>query len=235
MPRTPLMHALRQFASEYAEAARHNISIDQVREERHVRLSRRQFLKGAGALIAGAALVRPLGGGHITSAAARRPRIGIVGAGIAGLHAALTLHDAGVTATVYEAAARVGGRMHTDTTTWADGQVSEWCGEFIDSGHETILGLLRRFGLKTRDRQQAAAHLADPQATLFFFDHYYLEQQAAKDFRPVYDVLQEQIKAAPFPTLYNSYTRTGYQLDHTSIYEWPIPPNMAVIRPNRVR
>ena len=59
------------------------------------------------------------------------PRIAIVGAGIAGLSAALTLQDAGLSCSIYEASERIGGRMHSDTTTWADGMVSEWCGEFI--------------------------------------------------------------------------------------------------------
>ena len=62
-----------------------------------------------------------------------KARIAIVGAGIAGLNAALTLQDAGVGSTVYEASNRIGGRMFSATSIWADGQVSEWCGELIDS------------------------------------------------------------------------------------------------------
>ncbi len=58
------------------------------------------------------------------------PRIAIVGAGIAGLNAALTLQDVGLSCSIYEASNRIGGRMHSDTTTWADGMVSGWCGEF---------------------------------------------------------------------------------------------------------
>ena len=50
------------------------------------------------------------------------PRIAIVGAGIAGLTAALTLQDKGIAATVYEASPRVGGRMHSDRSGyWDDG------------------------------------------------------------------------------------------------------------------
>jgi phytoene dehydrogenase-like protein len=57
--------------------------------------------------------------------------IAVVGAGIAGLGAALTLQDAGLSCTIYEASHRLGGRMRSDALTWADGMVSEWCGEFI--------------------------------------------------------------------------------------------------------
>jgi NAD(P)-binding Rossmann-like domain len=76
------------------------------------------------------------------SHAVHQARIAIVGAGIAGLNAALTLHAAGLSCTIYEASKRIGGHMHTDTTTWADGMVGDWCGEFIDSDHETIRHLI---------------------------------------------------------------------------------------------
>ena len=74
------------------------------------------------------------------------PRIGIVGAGIGGLTAALTLQDAGVPATIYESSGRVGGRMFSNTTFWG-GQISEWCGEFINTNHVTVRSLAARFGL----------------------------------------------------------------------------------------
>src|SRR6185369_5647162 len=102
--------------------------------------SRREFLSG-GAMMAAVAA----GSAPARALAAAPPRIAVVGAGIAGLNAALTLQDAGYPSTIYEASGKLGGRMHSDTTSWAYGQVSEHCGEFIDSGHKTILGLARRF------------------------------------------------------------------------------------------
>src|SRR5690348_17286693 len=95
------------------------------------------------------------------------PRIAIVGAGIAGLKAALTLQDAGVACDIYEAADRVGGRIHSDTTTWADGLVSEWCGEFIDADHTAMRELIARFGLETRELDRGAVGRSQP---LFYFD-----------------------------------------------------------------
>lgn len=106
------------------------------------------------------------------------PRIAIVGGGIAGLNAAL--HDAGLDSTIYEASSMVGGRIHSNATTRADNQTSEWCGEFIDSGHEIMLALAQRFGLPVVDQVGAQS----PQATdtLYFFEHYHGIDQAYGDF-----------------------------------------------------
>jgi len=62
----------------------------------------------------------------------------IVGAGIAGLTAALTLQDEDCPARSLKSSGRIGGRMHSDRTYWQHGQTSVWCGEFIDSDHVTI-------------------------------------------------------------------------------------------------
>ncbi|HCI80112.1 MAG TPA: hypothetical protein DHW02_10535, partial [Ktedonobacter sp.] len=98
-------------------------------------------------------------------------RIGIIGAGIAGLSAALTLHDAGLHCDIYEASHRIGGRMHSDTTPWDDGMVAEYCGEFIDGDHTAIRQLAARFGLKMIDLEQSFA--GDTQRIMYFRNHYY--------------------------------------------------------------
>ncbi|HLI07463.1 MAG TPA: NAD(P)/FAD-dependent oxidoreductase [Ktedonobacteraceae bacterium] len=220
MARTPLMQALQRLASDHAEADARGISVEEVRREHQLRLSRRDLLKGAGAVAAGLAVSSPFAlAGHLKNAdAASAPRIGIVGAGIAGLNAALTLQDAGYASTVFEASSRIGGRMHSNTTTWANGQTSEWCGELIDSDHKTILGLAKRFGLPVVDL--IAAQPKGSQDTYFFFGKYYLQKDADQDFLQIYPTLKQQLKLAPFPTIYNHYTDFGYQLDHTSLYDW---------------
>src|SRR5450432_2295297 len=76
-----------------------------------------------------------------------QPKIVIIGGGIAGVSCALELADQGLASTVYEASGRIGGRMFSNTTTWADRQVSEWCGELIDTGHVTVQALAKRFKL----------------------------------------------------------------------------------------
>src|SRR5580658_6328328 len=77
-------------------------------------LTRRHVLK-MGALALGA-LALPKA--SRSASASRTPRIGIVGAGISGLTAALTLQDSGLPCTIYEASDRIGGRMHSNADFW---------------------------------------------------------------------------------------------------------------------
>ena len=126
-------------------------------------------------------------------AAPSKARIAIVGAGIAGLNAALTLQDAGVASTVYEASNRIGGRMFSATSIWADNQVSEWCGELIDSDHETIIGLARRFGLPLDD----FAGNPSLRDVYKLFGRYYTVEQAYEDWRGgVQQAIAKDLEAA---------------------------------------
>lgn len=146
------------------------------------------------------------------------PRIAIVGAGIAGLNAALTLQDAGLPCSIYEASNRVGGRMHSDTTTWTNGMVSECCGEFIDSDHETIRQLIKRFGLNIIDLGQGSTTQA--RSILYLFNRYYNEEELAGDSQKLTPLLEQQVQDAGFPTTYSHFTQEGFRLDHLSIYDW---------------
>jgi monoamine oxidase len=218
MARTPLLHALQQLARDFSEADIKNISVEEVQEQRRNSVSRRDLLKGAGVIAVGAALSGPfIWGERVSNAlASSAPSIGIIGAGIAGMTAALTLQDAGLPSSVYEVTGSIGGRMHSNTTTWANGQVTEWCGELIDTDHVLIQKLAKRFNLPLVD-----VHKAEPpgsQITYFFFGKYYTQTQANEDFKPVFQVLKQQLSAAPV-TMYNNFNATGYQLDHISIYD----------------
>lgn len=146
------------------------------------------------------------------------PRIAIVGAGIAGLNAALTLRDAGLSCEVYEASQRVGGRMHSDATTWTDGMVSEWCGEFIDSTHTTIHHLIARFGLSAvaLDREGSGA----APSLMCLLGRFYAAEELNRDFQALAPLLRQQLQEVGFPTTYARSTEAGRRLDHLSVYEW---------------
>lgn len=146
------------------------------------------------------------------------PQIAIVGAGIAGLTAALTLQDAGLACAVYEAADRVGGRMHSNATTWGDGLVSEWCGEFIDGDHTALRQLIARFNLPTVDLGRGRNSQA--QTLMYFMDRYYSADELAEDVQALASVLEQQYLDAGFPTTYARFTQAGLRLDQMSVYAW---------------
>src|SRR5229473_4245606 len=172
MARTPLLSRFQQLFADHVEAERTGRSVSEVAEARLKRnLSRRDFLKAGGATVGALAMTGPL---STFAAKASTPRIGIIGAGIAGLNAALTLQDKGIPSTVFEASDRVGGRMHSllaDANYWQNGQTSEWCGELIDSNHKTIQNLASRFSLPLVDL--IAAQPAGSEDTYYVHGHYY--------------------------------------------------------------
>ncbi len=181
-----------------------------------MRLRRRAFLGGTGAafvaLAAGEpALVR-------AAAAITKPSVAIVGAGIAGLTAALVLRDHGIHADVYEAQQRVGGRIHSETSHWSDGQVSEYGGELIDTDHTLIQSLARRFGLRLADVLAVEGH--DEEQTIYQHGRYYPQAKLFEAFRPVYRTLARQVAAAGIATTYAQSTATGRALDRMSLTEW---------------
>ena len=71
--------------------------------------------------------------------------VAVVGAGLAGLHAAWRLHEAGIEVVVLEARDRVGGRTWSHTLD--DGTVVERGGEFIAPDDEVLRGLCGDLGL----------------------------------------------------------------------------------------
>jgi monoamine oxidase len=174
--------------------------------------SRRSFLKVGGALLSAPLLS--------TRARAQQPtaRVAIVGAGIAGLTAALTLADQGISSVIFEASDRIGGRMHSNTTTWSYGMTSEWCGEFINSDHLTIRALAQRFGLPLQNVN--AADPPDSVETNYFQGGYYLNVTALAELDPVFETIRQQEAQAGYPTTYNQYNAVGYALDHMSVYDW---------------
>jgi monoamine oxidase len=223
MARTPLMRALQRLARDHQQADQLGISPAELRErEAEKAYSRGEFLKRSGAAGAAVALAGPAALAR-SAVAAGGARIAIVGGGIAGLTAALALQDKGVASTVYEShPTRVGGRMHSDWTDfpgyWANGQGAELCGELIDSGHKTILGLAQRFRLQTINLTHAEPGGAED--TYFFFRSYYPKEQADKDFQPVHQALQRDVSAASYPTTYFIHTDAGVALDKMSVYDW---------------
>ena len=219
MARTPLLGALRKLFREYRAADAAGLPLSGLREQRTawratttLGLTRRELLAGgtAGAI----ALTLPR---HVR-ASGDEPTVVVVGAGIAGLTCALELADRGIASTVYEASGRIGGRMFTNTSYFAAGQVAEWGGELIDTGHRTIRKLARRFDLALDDLLEAQPPGSED--TYHFFGGYYPKAQADVDFEPVFDAVVADEASAPFPTTFDDFTAAGAALDVMSVYDW---------------
>ena len=121
--------------------------------------TRREFLRAGGMLGAGLALAACTGGSKRERGSAPPPstrptvsgaRVVVVGAGLAGLTAAYRLAQAGAVVRLFESRDRVGGRCWT-AHGFADGQTAEHGGEFIDTRHVHLLGLIDELGLEVDD------------------------------------------------------------------------------------
>ncbi|HZJ62005.1 MAG TPA: NAD(P)/FAD-dependent oxidoreductase [Kofleriaceae bacterium] len=213
MARTPLLRSIRQLARDVQASKATGIPVDEIAAIRaRRRLTRRGFLAGAAA---GAAVLAVPGRAR---AARDQPKITIIGGGIAGLTCALTLRDHNLDATVYEASGRLGGRMFSNTGYFAANQVTEWCGELIDTGHHTVRNLAARFSLPLDDLHAAEPNGSDE--TYFFDGQYYPKAQASADFLDIADIVQADLDAAPFPTTFDSFTPEAFELDHLSVRDW---------------
>jgi monoamine oxidase len=221
MARTPLMSRVQDAMSVAAEAAERNVPVEQVLEDR---TTRRELLKRAGAVGVAAAGASTMAKAARAATKAASPRIAVVGAGLAGLTCAYRLKQAGYVAQVYEAhPSRVGGRCWSysplrSPNPFADGQVAEHGGELIDQGHTAMRQLAQELGF-TLDNLLAA----QPNGTEDFFyvdGAPYSYAALTDDLNGIYQKLHKDVSAASYPTLWDSYTQRGFELDHMSIIQW---------------
>ncbi len=149
---------------------------------------RRRILKGALGLGAATAIgLRPAAGQTATA------RIAVVGAGLAGLTAAYRLKQAGFNPVVFEGNTRLGGRCFTARGAFANGQIVEHGGEFIDTDHYAIRGLAKELGLTLYDVLAAQPPGAIP--VYRFNGERYTLADATADFGQLYLDLKGQSAA----------------------------------------
>ena len=114
---------------------------------------------------------------------ANAPKVVVVGAGFAGLHAANILSRAGVNVTVYEASSRVGGRVFSGQNVIGQGSVVELGAEFIDTTHTELLALVARYQLPLLDTK--APSEKGLHETLYFDGQFYTEADILREFGPI--------------------------------------------------
>jgi monoamine oxidase len=178
------------------------------------RSTRRQLIAGG----AGLALAATLSGRLPFASAATIPRVAVVGGGLAGLSCAYALKQGGISAQVYEASDRLGGRCWSARGAFADGQIAEHGGELIDQGHTAIRQLAHSLGLDLDNLLRGEANGTEP---FYYFDgRPYSFADATEDLKGIWQQLHKDVSAASYPTLYNLSTERGRELDRMSIADW---------------
>lgn len=232
MARTPIFSRLEQAIAIAADAARAGIDVEEARGRAEAAaatdegLTRRELIKrgalaGAGLTALGSIVLRPSSAWG--AGPSSQPRIAIVGAGISGMSAAMTLRDAGFTnVTVYDANSFVGGRTWTNSTFWSPGQWSEWGGELIDTGHKTIFALCQRYGFSLYDMTQNSAPGAED--VLWFGGGYYPWEEMARDWQEsgADKVINGQMQTLPYwPWPYTApWPAAAAALDDLTLAAW---------------
>ena len=186
------------------------------RAERSPEPARRRLLRHGAALAMAAAT--PGAWAASLARPARPARVIVVGGGLAGLCATDALVRAGLQATLFEAAPRVGGRCLSERRAFAP-QVAERGGEFIDTGHATIRALCDELDLALDDVLDAETPGTAP---LWWLDGApYTLAQATADLAGVLPGLDADI-AALGDTLpsYRAATPAQRALDTMSAARW---------------
>lgn len=190
-------------------------------------LDRRRLLKAAGLAAAGASIApwaKAWQPPATQPAATSKPKangekVVVVGAGIAGLHCAHRLRQAGVDVVVYEAAKRIGGRNLSDRKTF-DPQHCELGGELIDSSHATMRALAGELEIDLLDYYEDDPDLHE---MIGFVDGQRLTMEAMlDDFVPIAKAMDASWETLTDPDGDVTFTlpNGAEKLDRMTIAEW---------------
>lgn len=187
-----------------------------------------QFLRRLGSITPSSGLTTTLSRRTLLATAAApliravKPRtldVGIVGAGLAGLVCADALKPYGISAKIYEASPRPGGRCFS-LRNFFPGQTAERGGEFIDTGHKTMIALARRFGLSLVDVSK------DPGGVRYFFNgQVYPESSVVAEYRALVQAMRADLRSLSSTVTAAKYTPADELFDRMSLEEYLISRN----------
>jgi monoamine oxidase len=183
-------------------------AIGRFTELRKSRIDRRTFLSGLGAAAIAATAPVP------AFAALSNIRVGIVGAGLAGLSCGDRLRARGVASTLYEAALRPGGRCWSLRNTFP-GQVVERGGELIDNLHKTMIGYAKRYGLTLEDYEK------QPGDVFYHFDGEPRPEEIVVDeYRAFVSAMRDDLLRLSSAPTADAHQPDDVVLDNTSLAEY---------------
>lgn len=188
------------------------------------RRRRREFLASLGRTAGLTAITTGLGRlGHAVAAPpGRNLDVAIVGGGIAGLACADRLRSAGISATLYEARDRLGGRIWSMGGAFPGpvefpGQIVERGGEFIDNLHLTMKSYAREFALELEDMEK---EWLPGETTWFFGGAPVPETVIVDEFRELVDAMRPDLADLSAEVTATSFTEFDRQIDHTNLLKY---------------
>jgi monoamine oxidase len=147
-------------------------------------------------------------------ASASGVKIGIVGAGLAGLVCADELSKSGIRTAIFDANTRTGGRCWS-LRNFFPGQVAERGGEFIDTPHKTLLAYAREFGLALEDVDK------QPGEVFYFFNgQHYPEAAVVDEYRAFVAAMRDDLRALSNEPTADAHTDFDVALDSLSLAEY---------------
>jgi monoamine oxidase len=233
MAKSALMAMLRRAASIAQKSRETGIPADELLgmlDDRtpNFPISRRHLLHGglaAAGAVAAATFTRE-GEGAFAQARGRSPIL-VVGAGIAGLTAGYRLRQGGVRADIIEASNRVGGRIRTAPRVAGTAISAELGGEFIDSGHTTLISLATELGLRAIDLVNVQRGLVKD--TFFFQGRRFSVAQIIADFAPLASKINADLKSVGDEFSYQDFTEAAERLDNLSLAEYLEQGNTSTV------
>ena len=143
-----------------------------------------------------------------------KTKVGIVGAGLAGLVCADELRKNGIRSTVFDANTRTGGRCWS-LRNYFPGQVAERGGEFIDTPHKTLLAYIREFGLAVEDVDK------EPGEVFYFFNGQHCPEAAVVDeYRDFVAAMRDDLRRLSNEPTADAHTDFDVALDSLSLAEY---------------
>jgi monoamine oxidase len=218
------MLARARAASAYARQAGCGVDeADDILRENAV--SRRAALAGGGSAALGLAIPAALGRHRSREAGGDRPRVVIVGSGLAGLGCADRLwRQHGIRSEVYEYnSARPGGRVYTLRGYFDAGQYTEQHGEFISSEHAAMRRLAGSLGLTLDNVNRYPPHTRPQDERLRFGGHFWSQAALNREWHDwAWGLFHHAaVSQAPWPTLHgHHHTRWAWRWDHQPATQW---------------
>lgn len=147
-------------------------------------------------------------------------KIGIVGAGLAGLACGLQLKQQGIHATIYEASNRVGGRCFSLGGSFPGrinfpNQVVERGGEFIDSQNKILLRLVKQFNLTLEDVSEHPGETAS-----YFNGQPYAETAVINEYRDFLAAIDADLRLLSSKPTADNHNAADVWFDQMNLLEY---------------